>query len=125
MSLLLLFACTASVPLGSTGVFVVPGEEYVPDTGLEEVGGVDPGTDGEVTFDDSYVHTIHLEIGDYAWTSLQYNPTTYTEVQLLLDDGEEIELGLDPTDPDTDGDGIEDGDELVLVPFVVEGQGRQ
>ncbi len=93
MSLLLLFACTASVPLGSTGVFVVPGEEYVPDTGLEEVGGVDPGTDGEVTFDDSYVHTIHLEIGDYAWTSLQYNPTTYTEVQLLLDDGEEIDIG--------------------------------
>ncbi len=31
-----------------------------------------------------------------------------------LEDGEEIALGTDPLNPDTDGDGTNDGDEVAL-----------
>lgn len=91
--MLFLLACTATVPLGSTGEYVLPGEEYVDETGLEEVGGIDPGTGGQVVFDDTVVHEVELELSDHAWTSLQYDPKTYTEVLFQEPDGD-MEIGL-------------------------------
>ena len=91
--MLLLLACTGpSVPLGSDGVLVLPSEPFVDETGLEEVEGVDPGTDGEVVFQQGVLHELELDIRGSSWTALTYSPKTYAEVDFLVD-GEALEIG--------------------------------
>jgi len=92
---LILLACTQpSVSLGSDGTLVLPGEEYVHETGLEDVIGPELGTNGEAVFDTSVLHEVRLEISSYAWSQLTYDPRDYAQVDWIDEDGEPFEIAI-------------------------------
>ena len=90
----LLLACTATVPSTEPPAGTeTPPDPVAQDTGLEQVPGVDKGTEGSVVFDDSVLHVLEIEIDNASWTSLSIDPRTYTDVDFVLSDGTELRIG--------------------------------
>ena len=94
--MLLLLSCTATVGVPTEPGVIDVGEHEgrTDETGLENAGGLDPGTDGEVVFDDSLVHEVRLEIRDTSWRALEANPRSYAKVTFVHEDGREVDIGV-------------------------------
>lgn len=94
--MLLLLACSPATvgpaPVDDVLYLDVPGR--TDDTALEQVPGIDPGTGGEVLFDDSVIHEVVLDIRDSAFLQLQTDPRRYAKVTFVHPDGTEVDIGI-------------------------------